>query len=267
MAYTPLPREAEPYFSKGVLPKGTTLAGEMSGWFNRNYVLEKPSGERVVLRVPKTSEETRAGRKYVEEEFGILGLPSNEWGFYSLEEQMEKAREWKGKGIPILAPISGDGNSSLLYPFVNGKSALYQDVLSHGTRENAKSASREFFEKLGLAHSKGVVLGDRWGPNEFIVPGKGALFFDFDEKLLDQDFESAQGAYYTLRHAKSQGEAFIREIAPAVLLAMRAGKGDPKRAIGFLERHGGQFQDWHPWGSRERETGLLIGELARISER
>ncbi len=267
MAYNPLPLEAEPYFSKGVLPKGTTLAGEMSGWFNRNYVMEKPSGERVVLRIPKMAEETRQGKEYVEKEFGILGLSGGAWGFYSLEEQGEKALELESRGIPVLVPISGDGNSSLLYPFVNCKSAIYQDILSSGTWEEALVSAKEFLGKIGLAHSKGAVLGDRWGPNEFILPGKGALFFDFDERLLDPDFESAQATYYTLRYSKRHGPEFVKGIARDVLSMMRSGEGNPARAIGFLEMHGEYFRDWHPWGSSERETSLLIDELARISGR
>lgn len=173
------------------------------GVLNHNWVLWGEGGESYVLRIPKKNPKQQ---KLIKEEYQEISYAKDgsEYRFRTLDEQvtfMEECQQWK---IPIV-PIAEKGKHYLLLEYINGK-----PLSEFLAQTDYPTILSEHFTNITRAHNLGIILGDRWGPNEIVTPSNKLVYIDFDIALIAEDakeFEIAQVIYHCILQSKNKKEA------------------------------------------------------------
>ncbi len=178
------------------------------GNFNRNTLLESLDGRAYILR-----EENPQGRAeelpFVADEYrgvGFLDKPDNGFHLRSSLEQYEFANRLLAHGISVMPPVYADASLQLVL-YCQGARPLSQ-LWQEGNRM-AFHHTELFADELQRTHQQDIVIGDRWGPNELVLPDGKHLFVDFDIEIWGpeaREFEFASLLYFTSYFAQ-QGEA------------------------------------------------------------
>lgn len=191
---------------KGLLPPESGVCGSLEGWFHQNYIVRTNGAEKVLVRIPKPAEAWAFGAQVRDGEFARSGIPTGGRWDRGVAEEAEAVEHLYRAGVQVIPPESfGDGFA--IYPYFPA-GVNYDVLLGRGwERRTALRAVSAFFGGILDAHERGFVLGDRWGPNERLLPDGRIIFFDHDSGLGREhaDFELAQALYYTSRHAGRGG--------------------------------------------------------------
>ncbi|MDP2649482.1 MAG: hypothetical protein Q8P10_01420 [bacterium] len=171
----------------------------LMGGLNNNYILADPEGRFYVWRVPKRRIKIFGE---IEEELRQTGFLDSGgiYGFRKPMEQVQFMEETSRLGLKNHAPLYTDGHGILL-PYIEG--ILLDQYLSRGNM----NATFQVLENLSLAHSMGVVYGDRWVKNTIVTEREDVVEIDFDMKLggkYAKEFEMAQILYHLLHFSSDR---------------------------------------------------------------
>lgn len=152
----------------------------------------------------------------------------------SANEQGKLGCEWAALGFPVLVPVKFSETRGW-YPFINGIS--YDRWLTSGGSSN--KIIDLYVDSIVKAHQKGIVYGDRWGPNTMVVGDTAIIHFDFDislEGIPAKEFELAQSLYYTL--CFSSRKVFVgRQLTRRLSLIKRSEKYNWEMLSKLIEGH------------------------------
>lgn len=159
----------------------------------KKYLLSIPRNNPVIIRV--------INKEYRGVGFFKLG------GSFRLRSTREIVRLYKQCAkIGIRVPrIIDYGDYYIFREFIEGR--LFQDALSDSL--NASRLVISYLTQIMQMHSRGIVLGDRWGPNEIVTPDDKIVFFDFDIELkkIGKEMELAQAIYYSIQFSFRRRES------------------------------------------------------------
>ena len=185
------------------------------GNFNENTLVADSFGHKFIIR-----EENPVGRSqelaFVTAEYkgvGFLDNPEN--GF-----RLRRSREQHAFAALLL--ISGIHTCSVAYSNDHLQMIRYEESaksLAELWQDNDVRAARATTAALcGLlgTHSKGLVMGDRWGPNELLTTRGEIMFVDFDIAIFgpeSKEFELASLLYFTAFFAQQNHSNSMDELA------------------------------------------------------
>ena len=248
MAYLDFDRLLEPYRNDNLIGENDRVVGFDQGGLNTVLFIGTHSTQRrFVLRVPLEGVLRESTENHIIREYAALGV-DNPYDMRSIARQVNDTISYYKKGIPILQPV-GYTENSILYPFV--PYPTYREINTNSVFDDqlVLDVYQENLEYLLDAHKKQVVIGDRWGPNDFIlisgsVRNKTGLMvldkdsvnfveplshiqpsytgkkieiigFDLDVRVLnrEKELEIAQAVYYTLRYTRDREADFPEKMA------------------------------------------------------
>ena len=184
-----------------------------SGNFNKNNVFQTRTGSILIAR-----EENPEGRKselpLVEAEYegvGFFANPGNRFRLRSPKEQYSFTRKMELEGVRVPHILCLDGQTQWMEYLPN-----VQDLSKIWTSGDKKAPEKTVtvLHALRDVHEKGIVFGDRWGPNELVGKDGMVTFADFDIKIWGpeaREFEIASLLYFTT-HFADQGKFFPRSL-------------------------------------------------------
>ena len=163
----------------------------ISGQLNFNFLLLDDSAKKYFLSIPRKNP---AIIKSLNKEYRGIGF-FKFGGSFRLRSIKEIVMIYKKcDKIGICAPkIIDYDNFYLLREFIVGQ--LYQNALANSL--NASNLVISYLTQIKKLHLQGLVLGDRWGPNEIVTSDGKIIFFDFDLALkkIGKEMELAQAIY------------------------------------------------------------------------
>ncbi|MBS3081170.1 hypothetical protein J4221_06880 [Candidatus Pacearchaeota archaeon] len=221
------------------------------GNLNELILLRDDQKKKYILQVQK---KVRPVGEYLSEFFETVGI--EDYRYRSLEEQVLFSQHCLDRGLLVPKIFEHDYNY-IIREFIEG--TTYSEVLSNS--ENALLL--RYLQELMNIHKKGIVLGDRWGPNELVTPDGEIYFFDFDIELLDEnneEFEIAHAIYTSVINAKNKKNAIslITKFFENGALSYY----DCDILIKFLERHITFYE-----GRRKRtQTNEIVRRLIKKLE-
>lgn len=235
------------------LGRSLRIEGSPLGGFLNDNIIVLDGMEKYLLRIPKKDPPQR---QLIDEEYRGIGYGSfgREFRYRTLEEQqvfMARCRE-AGMDVPNVVHA---GAEHLLIEFVNGTQ------LDNFLKEQDDSAPlRSYPLSVAQAHTRGIVLGDRWGPNTIITPDGKFVEVDFDIELTAEDgreFEIAQVLYYLLLYAKNKGGVINLE-KEFIQGDAFSGIYDRNRVADLLEGHVGFFGNHAEYGGISDQVKALL---------
>lgn len=220
------------------------------GNLNDLLLLKDQNEKKYVLQIAKKD---RPVEEYLAEFFEIVGVGCN-YKYRSLEEQVEFSKICLKKGLPVPSIFEHD-STFIVREFIEG--LTYSEFLS---KSEDSSIIIKYLKEIIKFHKKGIVMGDRWGPNEVITTGGKFYFFDFDIKLLTKDskeFEIAHSIYCSIVNAKNKEYAFC------LLVEFFENKFpsyyDLSKTLHFFQKHITFYKN----RNKHHETNEIIERLAR----
>lgn len=178
------------------------------GFLNQCHIFEHvPSHKVWVVRSPKPERERSEARTLIQNDFERSGALAAGLSFHlrSVPEQAAFINRCVERGLSVVPNFSQD-ERYLVLPYVQG-TPLTTFVAEPDLRSRLESVYA-VFQHLRLAHERGIVFGDRWGPNTFIGGCGRPREFDFDVEIVGphdvaQAFEVAQAQYHLVHFAQS----------------------------------------------------------------
>jgi len=170
-----------------------------SGNLNKNTLLEDSNGTLLIMRQENCAgRETELANIYAEYQgVGFLNNPLNGFELRTPEEQHIFSRNLRHLGIKVPRVYASDSHTQLIefLPQVKDLATVWLDADTE-----APENTLHVLKAISTTHELGVVLGDRWGPNELICADRSVVFVDFDIKIWGPDakeFELASLLYFT----------------------------------------------------------------------
>lgn len=185
-----------------LLPFEKTIS---QGNFNRNTLL-KAADDRIYIVRRENQQARETEWPYILAEYdgvGFLDNPQNGFRLRSSAEQCEFVLQLKKQGIPAPNAYYVEEGIQLI-EYNNGAVNLAE--LWEQLDGRALDATQNVLYQLVDAHTKGIVIGDRWGPNELITPEGKVLFVDFDIQIRGpeaKEFELASLLYFVTYFAQT----------------------------------------------------------------
>lgn len=177
------------------------------GNLNKNLVVTDSIGQEYVIR-----QENPQGRAlelpFVEAEYksvGFLDHPQNGFRMRTPKEQHQLAMLLEENGIRATRVIYSNEDIQVMRYEKNATSLA--DLWNNGD-PRAPVATGLALIKLAESHSKGLLLGDRWGPNELLTADGEIMFVDFDIEIFGpevKEFEMASMLYFNSYFAQQRG--------------------------------------------------------------
>ncbi len=113
--------------------------------------------------------------KRFQEEAKFLGFNYRIRSIPKIAEFMDKLR-----GAKIPCPETYEvGNDYIIEELIKGQ--RLDTILPKDSNHNV---ANKFLAQVMHAHKQGIVIGDRWGKNEFLAPNDNIVFIDFDLEYL-----------------------------------------------------------------------------------
>jgi len=224
----------------------------LHGALNNNWVVKDKEEKKYVLRIPK---ENPPQIPLIRDEYEIIGYAKNgsKYRFRTSEEQFSFTEKCFLSGIPVPRTSYSD-NKAILREFIEG--TTLDNFLK---KTNNTSVIEDYLKTIVKAHEKGIILGDRWGPNTIVAPEKNLVEIDFDIDLTAEDareFEIAQILSYCLLWSRNKTGA-IKSIIDLVNSDKFDGFYDGCRISEFLHGHEEYFRK-KEFGSIKREVENII---------
>lgn len=191
--------------SEKVIPQGN---------FNSNTLFDDAQGRTYILR-----QENPIGRReelpYVIDEYSAVGFldnPDNGFRLRNSEEQYLFSRSLAVQGVNSVVPIFADKDKQIV-PYIHEAQSIADVWISDP--ERALIATERAIVKLGQAHSDGIVIGDRWGPNELVTLDGDILFVDFDIEIWGpeaKEFELSSLLYFVSYFAQKNSGSDMKRL-------------------------------------------------------
>lgn len=184
------------------------------GNFNKSTLLDSINGKTYIVR-HENPESRNQELPYVEAEYrgvGFLDNLQNGFRLRSSEEQYVFTSYLENLGISIVHPIYAEADTQLIEYYPDTKSLADLWIRKDKT---SIYATETVINALLSAHMQGVVLGDRWGPNELVSKEKGVIFIDFDIEIWGpeaREFELASLLYFTSFFAQSCNPSMLKNL-------------------------------------------------------
>ncbi len=180
--------------------KNQQIIENLEGALNSNFLVRDVNDRKYVLRIPMYNEETY---KLIKKEYEGVGYVTNgrEYSYRSLEEQVTFSKKCIREGVPVANVISV-GQEWMLTEFVEGTT-----LDKYLQANNDVTIINEHISQIMSSHKKGILIGDRWGPNEIVTNDNKIVYIDFDIELLIEDakeFEMAQVLYHSIAWSKDK---------------------------------------------------------------
>lgn len=178
----------------GVIPsKKKARQGE----FNFNWILEGHNNRKYVLSIPRKNLEIVQS---IDREYTGIGFLNfgGRFRFRTIIEIVDFTRQCEESGF-VVPKILEFSPNYIVRNFIHG------ETLAETLRQadDLLGIAVRYLTEILRAHQSNIIFGDRWGPNEIVLPDKKICFFDFDIKLLDlgKEFELAQTIYYSILYS------------------------------------------------------------------
>lgn len=160
-----------------LLPSDITIP---QGHLNVSVVVESRDQSLYLLR--QQNEEVIRSQVFghLEWELGQVGFltnPKNRFWVKSVEDQQAFAHKLRDSGINT-PTVFYAANRLQVIEYIPGTNRL-SDLWLEGD-QRAVSATRDVIFTVTRMHKRGIVAGERWGPNELIAPDGKVYLVDFD---------------------------------------------------------------------------------------
>ena len=166
----------------------------LHGALNNNWIVKDEEEKKYVLRIQK---ESPLQIPLIRAEYEGIGYVKNgkEYRFRSIEEQASFTRRCIHNNIPT-PKIRYFDNNVMLRDFVEGI-----PLVEFLHQKDSSAMIKNHLSNIIHAHKKGIILGDRWGPNEIVTLQNTLTYIDFDIELTARDakeFEISQILYHCI---------------------------------------------------------------------
>ena len=177
------------------------------GNLNRNLIVIDSYGRKLILRRenPHGRQEETPFIRAEYEGVGFLKNPNNGFRFRTSEEQHKFADFLGENDVKASKTIFSDPETQLII-YEDGAVSLDQLWITMDPR--APDTTNMALQSLAESHRKGIVLGDRWGPNELLTADNKIIFVDFDIEIFGpetKEFEMASMFYFLSFFAQKSG--------------------------------------------------------------
>ena len=231
--------------------KNLKIVKDLGGELNNNFLVENGKIEKYVLRIPK--ENPRIISTIKEEMSGMGYLKTGlEYKIRTIKEQIVFNEKCISNKIPV-QKIIDDGENYLLLEFIEGK------TLKEYLKNNPDfSVIEKYFNDIFKTHKKGIIFGDRWGPNTIVTEEK-LIEIDFDIELRAEDakeFEITEIFYYDLLWSKNK-EKLSSVITDIINQDKFFEIYDRNRFFEYLNNHTKFFENNIKYGGIELEIAKL----------
>ena len=168
------------------------------GNLNRNLIVIDSYGRKLILRRenPHGRQEEAPFIRAEYEGVGFLKNPKNGFRFRTSEEQHKFADFLGENDVKASKTIFSDPETQLI---IYEDGAVSLDQLWITMDPKAPGTTNMALQSLAESHRKGIVLGDRWGPNELLTADNKIIFVDFDIEIFGpeaKEFEMASMLYF-----------------------------------------------------------------------
>ncbi|MFA6038718.1 MAG: hypothetical protein WCV62_01510 [Candidatus Peribacteraceae bacterium] len=192
------------------------------GNLNSNVLFHTADGRPYLLRVENQEGRARELPAIINEYRGVgfLDVPGNGFFLRTAGEQHAFADALLQMNVPVISPICSHRKMQII-AYCQGARTL-ADLWKMGDKD-ATAASENAFATLMQCHGSGVAIGDRWGPNELVLPDSSLRFIDFDVGIKGpeaREFELVAFMYflaYFAQQSPAQDVSAFRELCAAVL--------------------------------------------------
>lgn len=176
-------------------------------------------------------------------------------------EQVHFAANAAKQGLRVLPPSYIDDKGIPYYRFLNDAKAL-DEFLSSASDMNVDKTITELMVDLHLAHSKGIIYGDRWTPNILATPQTGLVHIDFDVEIYGQyarEFEVAGVVYHALCAGRYRALPVMSKI-----IALHTDWVDQRMFEHFLTRMALFFEKDTYRGNCRKECDALLAAIRTL---
>lgn len=227
---------------KGSFQAPLTLCVEQvpQGNLNRNVLFQTADGRPYLLRVESNEGRTQEYPNIIGEYTGVKFLenPQNKFYFRTPREQHLFADELLRRSIPAISPVFS-GERMQIIAYCQG-ARNFADLWKSGSAD-AIGATEKLFETLGHCHNEGIAVGDRWGPNELLLPDGSIRLIDFDigiEGPEAREFELVACMYFLAYFAQqNESKLHLGKLQKLYTQCLTVNKEKPRYSREVLQKY------------------------------
>lgn len=229
------------------------------GGLNTNFLLRDQWGANYVLRIPLRSPKTHVA---IQNEYRGIGYCDDENGYRyrTLDEQAAFSKKCLALDIPV-ARTFFHTREYLVSEFIRGKT-----LSAHLRTGGDPYFVKDHVSFIMRAHQSGIIVGDRWGPNEMVTPQNTLRYIDFDIELKGKrarEFEMAQVLYHAVAWAKDK-ERVSRLLVTCIERSTLCSLYDTKKIAQFLQGHQKYFRYDQRYTGSVSGVGRIIHSLTYL---
>ncbi len=227
---------------KGSLQAPLSLCAEQvpQGNLNRSVLFQTADGRPYLMRVESDEGRIQEYPNIIGEYTGVgfLENPNNKFFLRTPREQHAFADELLRRNIPAISPIFSREKMQII-AYCQGARNL-ADLWKTGSEE-AIDATQKLFGELGRCHDAGIAIGDRWGPNELLLPDGSIKFIDFDigiEGPEAREFELVACMYFLAFFAQQHESTMnLGEVQKLYSQLLSSNKEKPRYSREVLQKY------------------------------
>lgn len=212
--------------SQRMLPNEFKIQRIIEGTLNIAYIIGLNNIYSFVLLRRKKFEEAEA-LPWINKELTSIGFfDLNTYRFRNFKEQSDFAKKISELGLIVpKIIIHNDDENFMLVEYSEGQ--LYKDYLNslHHKHDSEKIIDK-YLSDIKEANENGMIIGNRWGPNETVTIDGNLSYFDFKYEYsgnTSKEFEISQAIYYTVARISNSNspdlakQILIKYISPEFL--------------------------------------------------
>ncbi len=227
-----------------IVPADMHVLSDVAGTMNNAYLIGHDTPQYVLLMQKDPSESESL--KWINQELNSIGFfERNSYAFRTPSEQAAIQKKLLALGIRCPDVLAFNDNQKYIFEeFLPG--LLYKDFFNQPNTDRLTNVIDRYFTDIKRANSQGMVMGNRWGPNEVVMDDNSLGYFDFKYGYhgpTAKEFELSQALYYTsARVAKGVSPEIAKTVLERYL--SRSFLGDVYEhtaTINFVRRHANYF--------------------------
>ncbi len=224
------------------------------GALNTHIFVEDENGKKYLRRHPKSNLHVMSFIAHEQDFIGFTGI-GGKFRRRTPQEQERFTINAVSHGLRVLPPTYVDEKGIVYFSYLSHIQTL-DNYLPNTIADESQRVVLQLFNDLQLAHSKGVIYGDRWSENMLIVPTYGLMHIDFDLEIYGngaRELEVAQVVFYTLCGGREKVLPLL-----ANLLGMRNQWFDLRLVEQFTMRLATHFQAHKTYGNAVNDSAILF---------